>query len=1101
MSRLRGVHLLFFTWFSVCASLYGQATFGNIIGTVTDPAGSVVPGVAVTIRSVDRGTVSTTRSNDSGNYSQTHLDAGAYTVEFEAPGFQRSVQNDVTVSNDRSTRVDVQLQVGQVTERVEVTGAPPALVTDRAEVSTGLDTMQVRDLPVLNRNFTALQLLMPGAQFNTFQHASSENPQQGFQINNNGQDFGSTNFMIDGTDNNDPVLGIIIVNPAVDSVQDFKYTTGNYDAEFAQAGGSAIEVTTKSGANDYHGSLFEFLQNDIMNARNPFSEPKGPPPLRWNQFGGSLGGPIKKNRFFAFGDYQGTRRRTGASLLTTTPTAAERSGDFSALGVPIFDPATGDANGAGRARFASDQIPASRISTPARNLLALLPPPNFGAPGAFNNNYTASGSEQFDTNQFDIRVDHNLTDKLKYFSRYSYAGFLKISPPAFGPQAGGPGLSGLLFAGRSEARNQNFVGGVNYILNPMLLSDFRFGYSRYRVNVLPLDFGSNAGEAAGIPGVNLANRPDTSGLPSFVIPGNGGFSFGYSLAVNQCNCPLNEREYVFQFVNNWTKIRSNHTFKWGADVRRAQNLRVPSDRRRNGNFTWNQSVTGTAEVTGSGLAPASFLLGLPSMFERFAQQATDAEDMQWRMFYFAQDSWRVTTKLTLSYGLRWDTWFPNISIHPGQGSRYDVTTNSILVAGVGGNTQSANVNTQWHNFSPRLAIAYQLDRKTVIRTGWGRSYFQEIFGNTFNNTANNYPTLITQTIPQPNPFTGVFSLVQGPPPVAFPQIPPNGILQLPDRVGATYRPPDIKYSYVDSWNFAVERLITNDMTATVSYVANGGRHLRLGWPVNQAIPGPGPFNPRRPLFHRFGLTQGINDASNQGSNSYQSLQTKLTQRFSRGHSLLLTYTWSKTINTAGGLMLNGRLNRGLADFDRGHVFTAGHIWELPFGKGRRYLASAGRPVDYVLGGWQFSGITVFESGWPFSPALSNNASINADISLRPDRVSNVDPDDVAGGKNRDHWFNPAAYRVPGPFLFGTAGRNSLRGPNLFSADWSLQKRFAISERKGVQLRWESYNTFNRANLANPNGAIDAGANNTARITGLVVGGAMRRMQLGLRFDF
>src|ERR1051325_184880 len=277
---------------------------------------------------------------------------------------------------------------------------------------------QVRDLPILNRNLTALQLLMPGAQKVLGQHASSENPQAGIQINNNGQNFGSTNFLIDGTDNNDPVLGIIIVNPTVDSVREFKYTTGNYDAEFAQAGGAVIQVETRSGTNAYHGSLFEFLQNSEMNARNAFSEPNGPPPLRWNQFGGSLGGPIKRNKLFAFGDYQGTRRRTGASVLTTVPTQEVRNGDFSAFNVPIYDPRSGDADGASRTLFPGGRIPVDRITSQAADLLKLLPLPNTG--GAVNNNYSASGSEQFDTNQFDLRLDHNLTDRFHYFSRYSY---------------------------------------------------------------------------------------------------------------------------------------------------------------------------------------------------------------------------------------------------------------------------------------------------------------------------------------------------------------------------------------------------------------------------------------------------------------------------------------------------------------------------------------------------------------------------------------------------------------------------------------------------------------------------------------------------------
>ncbi len=879
-------------------------------------------------------------------------------MDFESQGFQRIIQKDVAVSVDRSTRVDAQLQVGEVQTQVEVTDAPPALVTDRAEVSTSLGSKQVMDLPILNRNLTSLQLLMPGAQMHVFQHASGENPQGGLQINNNGQQFGSTNFMVDGIDNNNPVLGIINVNPTVDSVQEFKYTTGNYDAEFAQAGGAAIQVSTKSGTNNYHGSLFEFLQNDKMNARNSFSEPKGPPPLRWNQFGGSLGGPIKRNKLFAFGNYQGTRRTTGASVLTTSPTATERGGDFSALGVPIFDPLTGDANGFGRTPFANGQIPASRISPQSKNLLALLPLPNVGAPGAFNNNFVATGSELFDSNQFDLRVDHDVSEKFKYFSRYSYAGFLKDSPAAFGKQAGGPGLSGLLFAGTSEARTQNLGAGINYILNPTFLADFRFGLSRYRVDVLQGDFGSNTLEAAGLPGVNFANRPAFSGLGSFLIPGNGGFNFGYGGSVNQCGCNLHERYQLFQFVSTWTKIVGDHSFKWGADVRRAQNIR-PSN---NSTFTFNPSVTGSADIPGSGLSGASFLLGLPSGYARTAVDSltTDPQDQQWSMFYFAQDTWRLTSKLTLIYGLRWDTWFPDTSAHAGQGSRYDVSTNSVLVAGAGNNSKGANVNTQWHNFSPRLAIAYQLNPKTVVRTGFGRSYYQEIFGFTFNNIAFSYPTQIVQSITQPSLFTGAFSLAQGPPAVVFPQVPANGILQLPNGIGLNYLPADIKYSYVDSWNFSAERLLAGDMTATASYVANVGRHQKIGVlgprgiPLNQAIPGPGPLNPRRPLFNKFGLTQAITDLSLRGSNSYESLQTKLTKRFSKDYSLLFSYTWSKTLDTIGGLTLNNRLNRGLADYDRGHVFTAGHIWELPFGKGKAFAGNASRSaaaIPIASGAW------------------------------------------------------------------------------------------------------------------------------------------------------
>ena len=422
-----------------CAYIYGQATSGNIIGTVTDPAGAVIPNVSITITSQERGTVYTAIANESGNYSVVQILPGLYTIEFKAPGFQRLAQKDVAVSIDRSTRLDVQLVVGQVTEEISVTGAAPPLVTDRAEVSAGLMSQQVVDLPTLNRNFTALQLLMPGAQKVSWQHATSENPQQGIQINTNGQRFGSNNFMIDGADNNDPVLGIIVMNPAIDSVSEFKYTTGNYDAEYAQAGGAVMQIETKTGTNEFHGSLFEFLQNNITNARNPFSEPNGPPPLRWNQFGGSLGGPIKKQAV-SFGDYQGTRRRTGGSGVTTVLTAAERNGDFSALGVPIFDP---NYRQPGRKRprpVPERPDPSNRLSTAAKNLLALLPLPNYGPVGAFNNNYISSGSEAFDSDQFDLRADHYINDTFATLGGFRTRNSTRISR-GIRPGGGGPHMT------------------------------------------------------------------------------------------------------------------------------------------------------------------------------------------------------------------------------------------------------------------------------------------------------------------------------------------------------------------------------------------------------------------------------------------------------------------------------------------------------------------------------------------------------------------------------------------------------------------------------------------------------------------------------------
>jgi Carboxypeptidase regulatory-like domain/TonB dependent receptor len=1119
----RRARLLFGVIALLCPScLVAQATFGGIFGTVVDSTGAVVVGAKVTMTDVSKGVTVSTSTNESGNYSKPYLTVGTYKVSVEAKGFKSYLQENVPVSVDNNTRVDAKLEVGDVNQEITVSETPPLIQSDRAEVSDTLQSREISQAPIANRNFTQLELMMPGTTKMSWQHASSENPQGGIQINTNGQLFGMNNFMIDGADNNDPVLGIIMINPAIDSVQEFKLTSANYDAEFAQAGGSVIQVETKSGTNELHGSLFEFLQNNIFEARDPFTQglhdpgtpaPKnrGVPPLRWNQFGGSIGGPILKNKLFFFGDYQGTRRRTGASVLTRVPTAAERQGDFSDFSIPIFDPLTGNADGSGRVQFADPSratasnpaglniIPISRIAPQATNLLGLLPAQNLSPASPNDPNYVASGSEAFDSDQYDIRIDHYPTDNLHYFGRYSLANFNKNSPPAFGI-AGGPGLNGLNFAGKSDVRNQNLVGGLNYTLAPSLLTDVRFTFTRYRVKVLPLDYGQNAAEKAGLPGLNLPNRIDTSGLPELKIgsTSRGGFTEGFGLANDQCNCPLIETENVFQGVNNWTKVHSNHTFKWGTDLRYANNIRLPSDTHRSGSFNFNDSLTASSAVTGSGLAAASFLLGLPSGFARFAENAIDPHDYQWRMFFFLQDTWRVTSKLTLNYGLRWDTWFPNSSEHAGEGGRYEVTTNLIHVPGVGKVSPSGDLQTQWHNFSPRFSAAYSVTPRTVVRAGWGRSYFQGIFGWTFNNLTLGYPTLIQQQISPASSYQPTFPLSVGPPLPVFPTIPPNGLLPLPDGITAAYVPVNLKYPYVDAWNVSLAQQVAENLAFELAYVGNVGRHLNYNFNLNAAVPGPGDLNPRRPLFNLFGLTQTITDNCDCASSSYNALQVKGTRRFSRNYSLIGNLTWSRAMDFGEfGVATNSynyAVDKGPADFDRAVVFNLSHEVILPFGPGQKFASGVHGFVRVLVEGWQWTGITSWLSGYPFSPVLSNNASLNSDMSMRPDivgnpRVSNPSP---------NGWFNPAAYAIPAPYVFGDASRNSLRGPGAFIANWSFFKNFKLNERINLQFRWENFNIFNRQNLALPTNAVDGGS-----AAGKIfdVAEPMRNMQFALRLTF
>src|SRR3954465_2456574 len=555
MIRIRSrslLSLLLATALFAPARAQAQAVYGSINGVIPDASGALVPGASVTITSVARQTSDTVMTNDQGFYTKDRLVPGVYEVKAELQGFKTAVFPDIRVSVDTNTPLNVKLALGQLSEAVTVGGFSPVLKTDRADVATTFDAKQITDLPVLDRNFTKFILLTPGTQQLQWQHAASENPQGSTQTMVNGQHFSGTGYQLDGTENRDPILGIIVINPNFESIGETKITSQNYDAEFGQATAGVVSVQTKSGGNSLHGSGFEYFQNDKFQSRNPFSQSL-PDPLtgrfvpttKRNQYGGSMGGPIARDRIFFFGDYQGTRSNVGGSRLLTVPTAAARAGDLSAYGVNIFDPGTGTPSS--RTQFAGNVIPANRLSPQAQAILKLLPLPNH--PGDVNgtvNNYVASGSELFDNDSFNARIDGRISSTLNMFGGYSFADFRRDGPTAFGT-GGGPELVSL--GGASKVRNQSLAYGFDRPIGTNMTADFRFGYFKYKVAVLPFDFGTTPATDAGIPGLNLDNT-FTSGLFGGFVEGPGGFNFGSGLGVNRCNCPLDEDESQVQFVGN-----------------------------------------------------------------------------------------------------------------------------------------------------------------------------------------------------------------------------------------------------------------------------------------------------------------------------------------------------------------------------------------------------------------------------------------------------------------------------------------------------------------------------------------------------------------------
>ncbi len=1122
-------------------SASGQAVSGNIDGTVFDATGAAVPGASITITDLDRGTAWHLLANNEGNYSQTHLLAGRYQVKVESPGFAAFLAN-ATVQVDATTRVNATLSPASAQQTISVTSETPLLTTDRAEIATTLTGREVQELPVLDRNLTNLMLVVPGTQLNSWQHATSENPQQGIQANVNGQFFTANGFLLDGTENESAILGIAVINPNLDSLQDFKVSTSNYDAEFGSASGALIQATTRSGTNTIHGSLFEFLRNDITNAADPFTFQN--PPIRWNQFGGSVGAPIIKDKLFGFFDYQGTRRRTGGSLITTVPTAAERNGDLSALlgdyicndpGNPVssapcanpvmvtttegasvaaragmvFDPTTGDSStGAGRRVFARNgQINMVPVAPAIAKLMNYLPLPNNG--DAIYNNYTASESQKFDTDQLDARVDYNPTALSHVFGRYTLAGFDQLSPGAFGALAGGPSAFG--FAGESNTRNQSLALGFDHTFSPTLVTDARFGFYRYRVRVQPNGVGQTPATDAGLPGLN-AGSPETSGMPAFYINGSGGFDFGYALGVNSCNCPLRETENHFQWVNNWTKQWNNHSLKFGVDVRRAQQQRIPSDSHRSGEISFNDSSTGNPDVdniaagqAATGAALGSFLLADTSYFARYFTGLNYYPGLrQTRIFLFGQDSWRVTPKLTIDYGLRWEDYLPQTAAKPGGAGSFDPATGEVLAAGIGSVPLDMGVKPYNLGFAPRLGVAYQVLSSTVIRTGFGISFNPSGLGAVFGQGADYNPPIVNpQSVPQPNPYVPAFNLLAGPPAVPNPPVGANGRYPLPDGISVYYfTDPQNSYRIPEAyfWNFTIQHEFGGSLALEVAYVGNVGRHLFLSLNRNQAIPGPGDFDPRRPFYNSFGLEQGLYQTCNCDNSSYNALQTKLQKRFSHGLDFLLTYTYGKAMGNsegAGGFSNNYdvRASHGPMSWDRTHTVTFEHNWDLPFGRDRRWALGHNAIADAILGGWRLSGVHTFASGLPFTPAVANAPLLNTDFNnVRADIVGDTN----VSNPNRNQWFNPAAFTEPQqPYRNGTASRNSLRGPGLAVSNLSLSKNLLPMEGKSLELRADAFNVFNHVNLGLPNGTIDtfgAGEITYAQT-------AMRQMQFGLHFQF
>ncbi|MCL2659531.1 MAG: TonB-dependent receptor [Acidobacteriaceae bacterium] len=1138
---------------------YGQAVYGSLFGTVADPSGAIVPGAQVTVTSVERGTTYATQTNSDGFWRVGNLIPGTYSVAVTAGTFATGEVRSIELNAGVSQQVVITLQPQGSRQVVTVTSEVPALKTDRAEISEIMNERSIAQLPNLTRNFTQIALLTPGMQRSTFNILGPENPQGGIAMNSNGSNYGVQGFVLDGTDNREPVLGIIVINPTLDSISEMKVTTQNYEAEYGGAVGGIISASTKSGGNALHGDVFWYRHSNAQQARDPFAQSARDPITNrylpgalYNQFGGAVGGPIIPNKAFFFLDYQATRQRLGTSLRQSVPTLEVRNTCLAAGSATcdlseyvtsgnIYYRAT---PGGPATAYAPNAVPTSLLSPQALFFLRELPPPNTAGPSPTVGNFVASGNGISNADQPAVRFDYHIGARMNAFGRYNYALYRLTGAPAFGV-AGGAGFGITNTTGTSNVQNQSATVGLDWALRNTLLTEIRVGFMSYHVSENKYTLDTPATDAD-IP--NLNTLPDTAGLPSFNITDGSISNFG-----NQnCNCPLRESEQVFQFVNNWTWVRGRHAIKFGADIRYAKNLRNASDNNRTGVLNFNNGATqAPLGEDGAGSGFASLLFGQVNEFQRFNVYLEDASNRQKRFGFFGQDSWRVRRNLTVNYGVRWDMIYPETVNAAGRGGFASLVSGGTRVAGVAGIGTNGGQKMDYTFLAGRLGFAWQIYPDTVLRGGVGQVYDDVgFFGTLFGSVlTHNLPVLANEDINAGNVIGDYITTLSAPPvrpPAPF--VPSDGIIPLSDNFGPQFRPERIQLPSVYQWNLTLQQQFGGSTTMEIAYVANrieksypGETYgYDLNTPVLASTPAElasGNYAQRRPYYQHFiaPYNGGINVCCSNGMTStfpagngwYNALQTKLDKRFSHGLQFNANYVWSRAINYANDNVFARypRASRGPNDTNRNNVFVMSGIYQLPFGKDRMYGAHSSRWMDYLIGGYTVSGASSWLSGAPFTPTFSG-CGLQQDLDTNfngPGRSSDCRPDKGTGFRVHAGSFDPATLSVrlftpmsapvgtPGQFAFlspafatfGNVGRNSFRGPNQFTFDAALLKDIPFTERVKGQFQFQVFNLFNHPALDIPNasGARCVDCATGGVITNIDPNIPMRQLQFALRVAF
>lgn len=1094
------------------ASILVAQTSSQLSGTVNDKTGSAVPGAEITATNIDTGVERKTTTNEAGVYTLPFLTPGSYKVNVQKQGFRSVIQDNLRLEVNQTARVDFILEVGQITESVNVSERPPAIESESSSLGQVVETKAIQDLPLNGRNFVQLAILGPGvsgvgfgARGTIMSGTRPDDLRPGSELFANGNREGSNNFLMDGTDNNDRLTLSIVLRPSVESVREFKIQTNLFAAEQGRNSGATVNVITKSGSNEWHGSAYEFLRNDKMDARNFFARPEAAKPaFRQNQFGASFGGKVIPNKLFFFGNYEGFRRRIERVFVNTVPTAQTRAGNFSEVR-DIFDPFTTrrDAStptGYIRDPFPGRIIPANRFDSVMGKFAQLYPLPQRAG---LVNNHTSNPKEAQQWDQGDGRIDWNWNEKNVIYGRFSRQDTVTTRPSTFTNVSGVPGASGPVglgnedtFAGDSKLNTYNANLSWIRTFTPSLIMEARMGFARFNLVFLQEGAtpGSQLGEKAGFKGSNQGQNAD--GLPILSPAGYTGIGQTRSL-------PIYRVQNTFHPVVNLTKLMGSHTFKFGAEMRRRQVTQYQTNR-GNGRYNFGRTFSDNPNNTATtGDAMAALLLGTANTIEQdFTLVFPGMRFVEWG--FYAQDDWKVSDKLTLNLGLRYEYDTPVREV-ANRITNFDIVTGKLLIAGFNSD-EFTNIKADGNNFAPRFGFAYRMRKNTVIRGGYGMFYNPAGSEGAYLRRHRQLPFGPINAL-DINQFDANPRRVQdGLPPI------PNLNLQsvANNPVGAMIAvDPQLRSGYAQQFNLQVQQQLPKDLVFKIGYVGNLGRRLDYTYDVNQPNPGPGAPGPRRPLIgiapNVVGVTYNVFD----GLSAYHSMQTTLERRFTNGIGFLTAYTWAHSIDNVPNAFGGGdngpipqdpryrRVDRGTSGFDITHRLTHSMNYSLPFGKGRKWGNDANVVARAILGGWDTNVIFTGQTGLPFTPVLATSVS-NAGAS-RPNRngvgtISNPDP-----AKWFDTTFNTAGavWSVPATFTYGNSGRNILRGPGRINWDYSLFKDFSTSEKWHLQFRAEFFNLFNTPQFDLPNPSV---GNPSAGIITSIVGNP-RQVQLGLRFSF